>query len=69
MIRPFEQLDPGQGGKEQLINENFSKVPYYLGELDTIPNTNGLPAGCTYFNTIESKLKILFTTGTWSNVQ
>lgn len=68
MTRPFEQLDPGQGGKEQLINENFSKVPYYLGEHNELPEVTDLIAGCTFYNKTTSKLMVLFSTKVWSNV-
>ncbi len=68
MATTFQQLDPGQGSKEQLINNNFAQVPKYLGELAANPAIDGVPAGSTYFNTTTSKLMVLRTNSTWANV-
>lgn len=68
MTTTFQQLDPGQGGKEQLINENFAQVPKYLGESTSDPTPTDVPHGSTYFNTTTSKLKVLRTNSTWVNV-
>lgn len=68
MATTFQQLDPGQGSKEQLINNNFAQVPRYLGEAAADPAVADVPAGSTYFNTSTSKLKVLRTNSTWVNV-
>ena len=64
-------IEVGQKEKEVTINTNFtaidSKVPKYLGELGADPVTTGIPAGSTYFNSAQNKLKVLKTTGTWVN--
>lgn len=68
MATTFQQLDPGQGSKEQLINNNFAQVPKYLGEATANPAVDDVPAGSTYFNTTTSKLMVLRTNLTWVNV-
>ena len=64
-------LEVGQKEKEATINTNMQlldqKVPKYLGQLATDPASSGLPPGSTYYNTSSSKLKVLLTTGSWTN--
>lgn len=67
MATTFEQLDPGQGNKEALINSNFAQVPKYLGEFATAPATLDVPHGSTFYNTTTSKLMVLRTNSTWVN--
>ena len=65
-------LEVGQKDKEVTINTAFqsldNKINRYLGEFATDPNSSGVAPGCTYFNTGSSKLKVLFSNGTWTNV-
>lgn len=68
MATTFQQLDPGQGSKEQLINSNFAQVPRYLGEATAAPAPTDIPAGSTFYNTTTSKLMVLRTNATWVNV-
>lgn len=67
MATTFQQLDPGQGSKEQLINNNFAQVPRYLGEFAVAPSPVDMPTGSTFYNTATSKLMVLRTNSTWVN--
>lgn len=62
-------LEVGQKEKEVTINTNFSsidaKIIRYLGEFASDPNTSGIVAGCTYFNTTSGKLKTLNSSSAW----
>lgn len=64
-------LEIGQKDKEVTINTNMqlidSKVPKYLGELNSDPVTTSLPFGTTYYNLTTSKLRVLLTSATWAN--
>ena len=68
----LELLEVGQKDKEITINTNFSsidsKVIRYLGENIADPSAVGIAPGCTYYNSTNSKLKVLKTDGAWVNV-
>ena len=63
-------IEVGQREKEAAINTAFStldsKIVRYLGELAADPTSTAV-AGCTYFNTATSRLRVKKTDGTWVN--
>lgn len=67
----LDLLDVGQREKEATINTNFTAIDQkslrFLGSSTTNPPTSGVPLGSTYFNTTDSKLRVLLAGG-WTNV-
>lgn len=67
----LDLLDVGQREKEATINSALNKVDQkslrFLGEAALDPATTSVPLGSTYYNTTDSKLKVLLAGG-WTNV-
>ncbi len=67
----LDLLDVGQREKEATINSSFTKVDEkslrFLGEAALDPAAATVPLGSTYYNTTDSKLKVLLAGG-WTNV-
>ena len=67
----LDLLDVGQREKEATINSALTKVDQkslrFLGEAALDPATASIPLGSTYYNTTDSKLKVLLAAG-WTNV-
>lgn len=67
----LDLLDVGQREKEATINNALNKVDQkslrFLGSAALDPATTSVPLGSTYYNTTNSKLKVLLAGG-WTNV-